>query len=676
MTADSPHVSLPKVVRDVRVVRPTARQGESRRADSITGVLVFAPWQADWPAPAISFLRLTPQILPALREIESSRTRMQPDRNTADEETPGDEESGSQEELRVRDLINRGDRSGTTTGDQDAPAPDSLVGEDDRVGNVKAPGRPERTDLGREGAQAQRSPRVRETRRLQRRTSSEGKTSGSRGRGHRRPSQRIGDDDRSTSSPAGRTGPGRRPAGATPADRSSELPRDRTGREAEHRSKDETDHEPSEREPSTPDESGSADRSTPTGSGDTPRDTRGDKSQSPDRSDRPGRTGDRDDEPSVSRAERERGFDRDDRTLREFPDAADETRARPSDPAEAETGETESRRDRTTRERASRPPPEPPQSESPSESETPEPDAGPSTEPGQTHPDRSTGETPESPAPGEPAPDRPVRRSIRERRRDTTTGTTEDSENDEARTTGSRRIRRLSRNVDDEVGVTGFDVGVTGEPDRAETERIFRQPARQSRRGRRDNRAVTRRTRTGTAGEPSGPPSRGAGITDPWQSVVSDPAEASGPDGGTPVGAVRRFPEISSSGADLGAGVAALTDPPSMEPLRAGLIAPAQAARRASSDTMVGGGGRDSPGDAAVPGGVAGQTPFRAVRARTDSSEDADLANGDRTGHTSRLPDRPDSQPLEEHLDVERLADRLARILERRSRIERERRGR
>ncbi len=119
VTTGSEQIELSRFVRDVRVFhRGSFRDANGRPQTAggilrpFSGVLGLEPWRSEWPLPALSFLRLTPQVLPTLRETRWSPSRVEepdtPERE-ASERSEGDDDS-SDEEVRVRDLLSMGSR--------------------------------------------------------------------------------------------------------------------------------------------------------------------------------------------------------------------------------------------------------------------------------------------------------------------------------------------------------------------------------------------------------------------------------------------------------------------------------------------------------------------------------------------------------------------------------------
>ena len=152
MTTGPGRIELPRFVRDVRVLHRASDRGASGRPKTaggilrpFSGVLGLEPWRSEWPLPALSFLRLTPQVLPTLRETRWSPSRVEAPATSereGSERSEGDDDS-SGEELRVRDLLSIGSQGLGQNASEDRKGTSS----------------PEGTDPGRSGIEIPRIPR-------------------------------------------------------------------------------------------------------------------------------------------------------------------------------------------------------------------------------------------------------------------------------------------------------------------------------------------------------------------------------------------------------------------------------------------------------------------------------------------------------------------------------------
>ena len=123
-------------------------------------------------------------------------------------------------------------------------------------------------------------------------------------------------------------------------------------------------------------------------------------------------------------------------------------------------------------------------------------------------------------------------------------------------------------------------------------------------------------------------------------------------------------------------GAIGMADPPAMKPLRAGLTPPGHLEQASVGGPSPGNIARslaDGPSTLSVAGV---RTRNRTQSQSTQTIGDRERVNGDRSSGNQNTSNRSDTNRIEDIIDLNRLADRLARMLERKSRIERERRGR
>ena len=123
-------------------------------------------------------------------------------------------------------------------------------------------------------------------------------------------------------------------------------------------------------------------------------------------------------------------------------------------------------------------------------------------------------------------------------------------------------------------------------------------------------------------------------------------------------------------------GAIGMDNPPAMKPLRAGIAPPGHLEQASVGGPSPGDIAR-SPTDGPSAQSVAGvRTRNRTESQQTQTNGDRERVSGDRPRGNQHIPNRSETKRIEDIIDVNRLADRLARILDRRARIERERRGR
>lgn len=135
MTTDAHRIVLPRIVRDIRVISREGDDGGDREPQSFggilrpfSGVLGLAPWRSTWPEPALSFLRLTPHIVPKLKAIESARAPSDASRSRRREGTPDDEAApdSDADAPRVRDVLEKVAEESDALAVDRASAPDPL----------------------------------------------------------------------------------------------------------------------------------------------------------------------------------------------------------------------------------------------------------------------------------------------------------------------------------------------------------------------------------------------------------------------------------------------------------------------------------------------------------------------------------------------------------------------
>lgn len=113
MTADFGRIELPRLVRDIRTISVghPATDGSPSGFPTVlrpfSGLLGFDPWRAEWPQLARSFLRLTSQVGPAFRDVESTWVRHEVEAHPADDtaDTTSHDDASGGGEIRVRDLV-------------------------------------------------------------------------------------------------------------------------------------------------------------------------------------------------------------------------------------------------------------------------------------------------------------------------------------------------------------------------------------------------------------------------------------------------------------------------------------------------------------------------------------------------------------------------------------------
>ena len=624
MTADAEGVLLRPAVRDIRVFQPREMHHPEFGAP-FTGVLGLDPRRTDWPASGLSFLRLIPHLLPTIREMES-RSSADAAIEAIDEEADHDGE----DELLVRDLLTQtSTRFETGASLRDGPTAHLVhrVG----PGTVSGPARDDevtrpsgRGDVDRDAVEEVTHQRFPRRRSADRQPWQAPKEAVERSRQPHR------EDDPSERDP-GHTGASRR------VRQGRNQPQDTS--EGEHDEGARNTRQDQPRHDNTTDEQSSERTEEPS---DRPTQRRGEGRHAI-RRDRP-TSG----EKSIQRESSE--FETEERPR--------DTVAQPADQTDAgsRAGKGGDRRDETG----------PSRSESGEDSDL--------TVRRQLQGRESGEDTVDS---GEDS-DLTVRRELQ--------GGDPESDTAEPDVESAQTARRQIRHQrpetyhreDDAWSVVDLVQRAvpTIRPDDIQGMSADRPPSLHNRGSDREW-AVHRRIGRPPfpdSDDPTGgsigpePPGMVTTTSDPGAPLSNrpDPRDQSNPTAGSDAPSANR-----STPGSIGMG-----DPPTMKPLRAGLAPPGHL-EQASGGGPSPGDIASSPTDGPSTQSVAGiRTRNRTQSQPTQTNGDLERVNRDRPRENQNPSTRSEMQRIEDIIDINRLADRLTRILDRRARIERERRGR